>query len=147
MAVNLGCAVRLEKPHELLTQLLTHSCCLLCVPALRDHCRVPPDGEGAGGAEAAQPEEEVNKRWPGWFWVLAHGMLGLAWASQPCWYCVEVLCFMGPRVPRCLQRRVVPRVLLMAGLAPRRCKLTRFSSEHFTLIRFLTAAQHRYPPL
>lgn len=31
VAVNLGCAVRLEKPHE----LLTHSpCCLLCVPAL-----------------------------------------------------------------------------------------------------------------
>lgn len=42
----------------------------------------------------------MNKTWSGWFWVLAHRVLGLAWACQPCWYGVEVLCFMGPRVLR-----------------------------------------------
>lgn len=42
-----------------------HSCqCLLSLAALRDHSRVPPDGEGAGGTEEPQPEAEVKKRRP-----------------------------------------------------------------------------------
>lgn len=64
-----------------MTFLESASLFAVCLAALRDHRRVPPDGEGAGGTEEPQPEEEVKKKKKR-SWLEEEGARRLAYESS-----------------------------------------------------------------